>query len=108
MNEEEIVDFVNLTQDKNVDVRFIEYMPFDGNKWDDKKMVPFKEMLQIIREIHPDFQRIKDAPNDTSKGFKVPGFAGQVGFITSMSDHFCGSCNRLRLTADGNLKVYIP
>lgn len=37
--------------------------------------------------------------------FKVPGFKGQVGFITSMSDHFCGSCNRLRLTADGNLKV---
>jgi len=37
--------------------------------------------------------------------FKVPGFKGQVGFITSMSDHFCGSCNRLRITADGNLKV---
>lgn len=37
--------------------------------------------------------------------FQVPGFTGQVGFITSMSDHFCGSCNRLRVTADGNLKV---
>lgn len=37
--------------------------------------------------------------------FKVPGFQGQVGFITSMSDHFCGSCNRLRITADGSLKV---
>jgi len=39
------------------------------------------------------------------QAYRVPGFAGQVGFITSMSDHFCGSCNRLRITADGNLKV---
>ena len=46
-----------------------------------------------------------DASNDTSKAWKVPGFVGRVGFITSMSDNFCGTCNRLRLTADGNLKV---
>lgn len=46
-----------------------------------------------------------NGPNDTSKAFKVPGFAGQVGFISSMTEHFCGSCNRLRITADGNLKV---
>ena len=39
------------------------------------------------------------------QAYKVPGFAGQIGFITSMSEHFCGGCNRLRLTADGNLKV---
>lgn len=40
--------------------------------------------------------------------FRVPGFQGQVSFITSMSDHFCGTCNRLRITADGNLKVSVP
>lgn len=39
------------------------------------------------------------------QAYKVPGFAGQIGFITSMSEHFCGGCNRLRITADGNLKV---
>ena len=39
------------------------------------------------------------------QAYRVPGFKGQVGFITSMSEHFCGSCNRLRITADGNLKV---
>ena len=104
-NEEEICDFVQLTKDKDVDVRFIEYMPFDGNKWNDKKMVPFKEMLTIIRERYPDFQAMENAANDTSKAFKVPGYTGQVGFITSMSQNFCGGCNRLRLTADGNLKV---
>lgn len=42
---------------------------------------------------------------DLFQAYKVPGFAGQVGFITSMSEHFCGTCNRLRITADGNLKV---
>ncbi|XP_063241465.1 molybdenum cofactor biosynthesis protein 1 isoform X2 [Bacillus rossius redtenbacheri] len=104
-NEDEICDFVQLTEKQCLDVRFIEYMPFTGNKWDQEKMVPFKEMVAIIRRQWPEFSALQNAPNDTSKAFKVPGFAGQVGFITSMSEHFCGSCNRLRLTADGNLKV---
>ena len=43
--------------------------------------------------------------NDTTKWYQVPGYAGRVGFITSMSSHFCGGCNRLRITADGKLKV---
>ncbi|WAR19272.1 MOCS1-like protein [Mya arenaria] len=105
LNDDEICDFVALTEHKNLDVRFIEYMPFDGNKWNSKKMVPYMEMVGAIRDRFPQFNRIQDMPNDTSKGYKVDGFAGQVGFITSMSEHFCGSCNRLRITADGNLKV---
>lgn len=62
-------------------------------------------MLDQIREKFGDFVPMENAPNDTSKAFKVPNFTGQVGFITSMTEHFCGSCNRLRITADGNLKV---
>ena len=70
-------------------------------------MVPYEEMIRLIREKHPDFRRVEeeDEANDTSKAWTVPGFKGRVGFITSMSENFCGSCNRLRLTADGNLKV---
>ena len=105
LNDDEILDFVDMTKDKQIDVRFIEYMPFDGNKWNNKKMVSFREMTDIISNKYQDFTRIADAPNDTSKGYKVPGFKGQIGFITSMSENFCSSCNRLRLTADGNLKV---
>lgn len=104
-NEDELVDFVRLTEHKRLDVRFIEYMPFDGNKWRSGRMVPYQEMLDIISATFPDTERLKDKPNDTSKAYKVPGFVGQFGFITSMSEHFCGSCNRLRITADGNLKV---
>lgn len=62
-------------------------------------------MLTAIKKAYPDFHALQNEPNDTSKAYKVDGFMGQVGFITSMTEHFCGSCNRLRITADGNLKV---
>lgn len=104
-NEEELTNFVELTRHKDIDIRFIEYMPFDGNKWVDKKMVSYTEMLENIAQVHPNLVKINDKANDTSKAYKVPGFVGQIGFITSMSENFCGTCNRLRITADGNLKV---
>ncbi|XP_049940224.1 molybdenum cofactor biosynthesis protein 1-like [Schistocerca serialis cubense] len=104
-NEDEVCSFVELTKEKNVDVRFTEYMPSSGNKWNDGKMVSFSEMLQIIRKQWPDFDPLPNGSNDTSKAYHVPGFKGRVGFITSMSEHFCGTCNRLPITADGNLKV---
>ncbi|CAD1469460.1 unnamed protein product, partial [Heterotrigona itama] len=104
-NDDEIIDFVNLTRDRSIDVRFIEYMPFQGNEWNENKMVSFKTMKELIRDTYPDLQRLPNKYNDTSKAYFIPGFTGQVGFITSMSDHFCNSCNRLRITADGHLKV---
>lgn len=104
-NDDEILDFVNFTKDRKVDVRFIEYMPFTGNKWDTQKMIPFAEMKAKIKSQYPNFEALPNKPNDTSKAYHVPGFEGQLGFITSMSEHFCGSCNRLRLMADGSLKV---
>jgi molybdenum cofactor biosynthesis enzyme MoaA len=92
---------------KNVDVRFIEYMPFTGNKWNNNKMVSFREMLKLIGARYPieSINRLQDDANDTSKAFKITDYQGQFGFITSMSEHFCHTCNRIRLTADGNLKV---
>ncbi|XP_038584379.1 molybdenum cofactor biosynthesis protein 1 isoform X2 [Micropterus salmoides] len=105
LNEDELLDFVALTEKKPLEVRFIEYMPFDGNKWNFKKMVSYQEMLDRIKQQWPNLEMLQTGHTDTAKTFKVPGFKGQVGFITSMSDHFCGSCNRLRITADGNLKV---
>ncbi|KAI9992498.1 hypothetical protein PInf_017917 [Phytophthora infestans] len=104
-NLNEIVAFVAFTQQHAVDVRFIEWMPFDSNRWNDETFVPFKEMMGLIQAQFPTVEKLRDGENDTSKAFRVPGFKGQFGFITSMSEHFCGSCNRLRLTADGNLKV---
>jgi len=104
-NEDELGDFVELTRDKDIDVRFIEFMPFGGNKWTEGRVFPYSDMVATIQERFPDFASLDSGPHETAKAWKVPGFVGQVGFITSMSDHFCGGCNRLRMTADGNLKV---
>ena len=59
-----------------------------------------------IKERFPDLApTLDDEKSSTSRGYKIPGFKGTVGFISSMSKNFCGGCNRIRLTADGNLKV---
>jgi molybdenum cofactor biosynthesis protein A len=105
VNDDELLDFVALTRDRPLDVRFIEYMPFAGNRWSEGKMLPYREALARVQAAHPTLAAVPAVPHDTSKAWHVPGYAGQLGFISSMSDHFCGSCNRLRLTADGNLKV---
>ncbi|KAG9786647.1 molybdenum cofactor biosynthesis prote, partial [Aureobasidium melanogenum] len=105
LNEREILPFVELGREQDIEVRFIEYMPFDGNKWSEKKMMSFGEMLALIRQKYPDVQKVQDHKNDTSKTYKIPGFVGRIGFITSMTHNFCGTCNRLRITGDGNLKV---
>lgn len=107
VNDGEIPAFVELTRHRDLEVRFIEYMPFDGNRWSEAKMLPYAEMLDRIRAAYPD-RRVEKAaghPNDTSKTYRVEGFVGRVGFITSMTHDFCGTCNRLRITSDGNLKV---
>ncbi|XP_010705227.1 molybdenum cofactor biosynthesis protein 1 isoform X3 [Meleagris gallopavo] len=105
LNEDELLNFVDFTKDLPLDVRFIEYMPFDGNKWNFKKMVSYKEMLDTIKQQWPELEKLPCEASSTAKSYKVPHFQGQISFITSMSEHFCGSCNRLRITADGNLKV---
>lgn len=105
INDREILDFVGLAQDNDMEIRFIEYMPFDRNKWSAGKMVSFAETLDVIRRKHPGITKARDRPSDTSKTYTIPGFAGRVGFITSMTENFCAGCNRLRITSDGNLKV---
>lgn len=105
INEREILPFVEMGMEKDMEMRFIEYMPFDGNNWSKEKMFSYEEMLALIRTKYPGLEKVRDHINNTSKTFQVPGFVGRVGFITSMTHNFCGSCNRLRITSDGNLKV---
>ena len=68
-------------------------------------MMPSAELLQRLQTLHPNLEKNMDGDNDTSRTWRVPGYAGSVGFISSMSDQFCGTCNRLRVTADGQIKV---
>lgn len=105
-NDNEIVDFVAFTKDHEVSMRFIEFMPFDGNKWDYSKIVSYEEILNKVNEVYPQNQieRIQDAPNDTSKNYRIKGFKGTFAVISSVTNPFCDSCNRLRLTANGHIK----
>lgn len=105
LNHHQILPFVEMTRNEDLEVRFIEYMPFDGNKWSKKRMMSYADILSLIRTRYPNIIRLVDAKTETSKTWQVPGFAGRVGFITSMTHNFCGSCSRLRITADGSLKV---
>jgi len=105
LNDDELPAFVKWTKDVPIQIRFIEYMPFDGNTWSNKLFMPYTEMIEKIRGQGFPLDRVQGGPNDTSKTYKVDGYVGSVGFISSMSDHFCGTCNRLRLMADGSLKV---
>ncbi|HEX2535466.1 MAG TPA: GTP 3',8-cyclase MoaA [Chitinophagaceae bacterium] len=103
LNESEITDFVAWTKDHPVHVRFIEFMPFSGNRWTSNKVVTLQEILQQVAEQFP-FVPLHNNPHDTAKKFTVPGHAGTFAVISTMSAHFCGDCNRMRLTADGKLK----
>ena len=105
-NDNEIIDFINFTKDLPISVRFIEFMPFDGNKWDMKKMVSYKDLMRFVNASFSknQIERLKDAPNDTSKNFKIKGYKGSFAVISSVTNPFCDSCNRLRLTANGQLK----
>ncbi|WP_298754737.1 GTP 3',8-cyclase MoaA [uncultured Psychroserpens sp.] len=105
-NDNEIIDFIELTKTLPVTVRFIEFMPFDGNKWDIKKMVSLKEILDITTNSFSKEKliRLDDAKNDTSKNYKIKGYKGSFAIISSVTNPFCDSCNRLRLTANGHLK----
>jgi len=105
VNNNEILDFVQLTRDKPVSVRFIEFMPFTGNKWNKDKLVKSSELLAHIKGAHVGIRKLSDEVNDTARSFQVDGHRGTFAFISSMSDHFCASCNRLRITADGQIKV---
>ncbi|XP_068657010.1 GTP 3',8-cyclase, mitochondrial [Aristolochia californica] len=105
LNDDEICDFVELTRDKPINVRFIEFMPFDGNVWNVKKLVPYAEMMDKVVNQFIRVKRLQDHPSDTAKNFRIDGHCGSISFITSMTVHFCAGCNRLRILADGNFKV---
>ena len=113
VNTQEVADFIQLGIERfpGIAVRFIEYMPFTDNGWELDKLVPYKEVLQDIDNSHHAWQIGKipqKDPHDTTQWYKAWTSEDRfvnVGFITSMTRPFCVGCNRLRLSADGQLKV---
>lgn len=103
LNDNEINDFIEWTKDTEVHVRFIEFMPFDSNRWTSNKVFTWKEILQIIEKKY-EVARLNDGVHDTAKKYTVPGHKGTFAVISTMSAPFCSGCNRMRLTADGKMK----
>ena len=101
--EKEILNFVALTKELPLHVRLIEFMPFEGNHWKSSEVITADQMLEWIKAEY-DIIKLKDEPHATAKKYKVIGHEGTFAFITTMSQHFCGDCNRMRLTADGKMK----
>ena len=77
-NDDELVDFVQLTQDRDLDVRFIEFMPFDQNSWNNGKFVPMDDMLGQLKETYGDklYRLENDDPSSTSRGYRIDGYKG--------------------------------
>lgn len=103
LNDGEIKEFIEWTRHNPVQIRFIEFMPFSGNRWTSNKMFSLDEILAVIAK---DFTvlPVKGAPHDTAKSFMIPGHEGSFAIISTMTAPFCDTCNRMRLTADGKLK----
>ena len=103
MNDGEINDFIEWTKDTPIQIRFIEFMPFSGNRWTSNKVFTWQEILEVVQTKYP-IVRLEDEINDTAKKYTVPGHVGSFAVISTMTSPFCSGCNRMRLTADGKMK----
>lgn len=103
INHLEVNDFVAITKDLFVEIRFIEFMPFDRNRWNDQLVFTEANILaQLAKQFS--FVALPKEAHATARHFKVNEHLGSFAIISTMTHPFCGDCNRLRLTADGKLK----
>ena len=101
VNDTEFEDFLNLTREMPVEVRFIELMPIgEGIKIYDKSKINFMEMLRN----HPELTKVENEKSSTAQLYKLDGAKGKIGFISPVSCKFCADCNKIRLTSTGTIK----
>jgi cyclic pyranopterin phosphate synthase len=101
-NDEEIIDFVNMTIEEDIEVRFIELMPMgEVVGWDESYFLSNSEVLKKVPDLMPLLPKEHDS---VSRSYKVFNSKGRVGLISPISNHFCNYCNRIRITPDGKIK----
>lgn len=104
INDDEIIDFARLTMDTPYDVRFIEFMPTGENDlWTSERVVTTNEIMEKVQTLGA-LSPIRHRKDGPARYYMLAGAQGVIGFISPISHHFCGSCNRLRLTSDGKLR----
>lgn len=102
-NDDEVVDFARLARATGYEVRFIEYMPLDADRtWDRSNVVPSSEVFDAISRIFP-LSLVPEGDEPATMFRFADGAPGAIGFISSVTEPFCESCDRVRLTADGRL-----
>lgn len=104
INNDEILDFIDLFKNRNINIRFIEFMPFGSNDWQRNGFISYSEIKELVE------RKVKLVPaingkNGVAKDFRIAGYPGQVSFISSISEHFCSTCNRVRISSDGKFRV---
>jgi cyclic pyranopterin phosphate synthase len=104
INDNEIMNFVEYFKEKEVNLRFIEFMPFGSNEWERNGFVSYKEIRQKVKEK---FELIKlpAEPNAVAKDYQMISYPLKVSFISSISEHFCSACNRVRISSTGNFRL---
>lgn len=104
-NNNEILDFAELAYTYPLHIRFIEFMPIgDLHYWNKDRMLSTDKIKDRVEQKYELVTARKIQGNGPSKYYKVNGGQGTIGFISPMSNHFCGECNRIRMTADGRLR----
>lgn len=103
INSNEVIDFIDWTKEFPLHIRFIEFMPFPGNKWDHEKVFTHQQILKIASEKYV-VEKLSDDEHDTAKKYFVPNHKGTFAVISTMSEPFCSGCNRLRITTDGKMR----
>jgi cyclic pyranopterin phosphate synthase len=106
-NEEDVVDLARLSLENPWQVRFIEMMPFGGvTELQQKQVVTAREVHSRIADALGEMEPVGNGQLDgEARVFRLPGAAGEVGFISTVTEPFCASCTRARLTADGRLRL---
>lgn len=103
INEDDLIPIANLTKDNDVVVRFIELMPVKGNQFFDRHFMSFNEAFNIIKKKYT-LEKDYEVLHEVARYYRIDGFRGKIGFITAVSQHFCSTCNRLRLAS--NFRIY--
>jgi len=104
INDDEVLDLARLAQDHPYQVRFIELMPTTSQTWWQRHFLSMAEVRRRLAVLGPLEPLIREASAGPARTFRLPGFRGELGFISPMSEHHCRTCNRLRLTADGKVR----
>jgi cyclic pyranopterin phosphate synthase len=103
-NDDEVIDFARKTIDSGWNVRYIEYMPFSASVTESARLVSTREIKKRLDVLGHMERCGTERGNGPARYFRFPGARGTVGFISPITEHFCATCNRLRMTSDGHLR----